>query len=228
MWIILSFIILLTSFLIWKLPARRVYFWRRSLNLKRHKQAFNDLYATVNGFLLSRQSRKNGDSLELVYGEIDFESFIALLTLCQPQADTIFYDLGSGTGKAVLACAMVFNVQKSLGIELLPSLYNCSQAQQQRLAALPAYCHQEKTIEFKLGNFLSMPIGDATIVFINSTAFFADHWQKISAHLEDVQPGTYIISTSKVLLSDKFAVRRTTLVKMSWGLAKVFIQQRIA
>ena len=68
-------------------------------------------------------ARQKQDAIEYVYGEIEFLPFIALLSLDKPDSKTVFYDLGSGIGKAVLACAMVYPVHKSVGVELLPELY---------------------------------------------------------------------------------------------------------
>lgn len=53
----------------------------------------------------------------LTYGEISFESFIDILTIIRDKYFTlcggeIFYDLGSGSGKASIAAALFHNFQK--------------------------------------------------------------------------------------------------------------------
>lgn len=201
--------------------------WKRTLALDKHHVVFCELYATVNGFTLSQRARRARDSMEFVYGEIDFESFIALMSLCKPDSSTIFYDLGSGTGKAVLACAMVFNVRKSCGIELFDNLYHCAELQRQRLKTFNEYQKKSETIVFEQGNFLDVVFDDATLVFINATTFFAEHWLQISRHLEQVRPGAVVVSTSKALASRQFTTKRITPVKMSWGVVNAFIQQRL-
>lgn len=212
----------------WYKPARQIKRWRRSLDLERHKRAFDRLYADVDGFSLSRSDRQHGDAPEYVYGEIDFESFIALLSLCQVGSDTVFYDLGSGSGKAVIACAMVFDVKKSCGVELLPLLHQCAEKQGQRLTALPAYAHLKSHIVFEHSDLLNTSLSDASLIFINATAFFAGHWQCISQHLQQVKPGTLIITTSKALSPGPFITHKVTPVQMSWGVVSAFIQQRVS
>lgn len=86
--------------------------------------------------------------MEYSYGEIEFFSFIALLSLINPNENTVFYDLGSGTGKAVIACGMVFPVQKSIGIELFPELYLHSCQQVEQLAAIKQYDTQAQKLSF--------------------------------------------------------------------------------
>lgn len=117
MWLILSFLVITAIILLFYSPKqqkRKIRRWQDALAISKHLAVFQQLYADVNGFALSKKARLGGDAFEYVYGEIEFESFTALLSLCHPNSSTIFYDLGSGTGKAVLACAMVFNVKKAV------------------------------------------------------------------------------------------------------------------
>lgn len=86
--------------------------------------------------------------MEYAYGEIKFMSFIALLSLTNPDADTVFYDLGSGIGKAVLACSMVFPIRKSVGVELFPELYVDACTRAKDLAKI-------KIIKIKPGKLIS-------------------------------------------------------------------------
>ena len=122
--------------------------WQRALNVPEHRAVFENLYHDVNGFKLSQQARLKGDAFEYAYGEIEFEPFIALLSLAKTNADTVFYDLGSGTGKAVLAAAMVFPIKKSVGIELFTELHSCAWSQTNKLAKIPSYSQVAKKIEF--------------------------------------------------------------------------------
>jgi len=55
----------------------------------------------------------------LTYGEIDFESFYEILKLTNPSKGEIMYDIGSGTGKAVIMASLFFPLSKVVGIEIL-------------------------------------------------------------------------------------------------------------
>lgn len=211
------------------LLKRRIKRWRQELALNQHGAVFRELYKTTDGYGLSRQAREGNDAIEYVYGEIEFETFIALLGLCKPNHDTVFYDLGSGTGKAVLACAMVFPVKKSAGIELFEELYLSAVEHKNLLAALPQYQKAAETIVFDHGNFLKFPLQDANLIFMNSTAFIGDYWLQVSQHLEQqLKPGAIVLSASKALVSDHFVTQHSTQVAMGWGVVTIYMQERIA
>ncbi len=201
--------------------------WRRSLALDQHQSVYHHLYAHVDGFALSRDARRPRDAMEYVYGEIDFIPFIALLSLTKPDANTVFYDLGSGTGKAVLACAMVFNVRESHGVELFGSLHHAACQQQQSLARLPNYVKKAKTIYFTEGDFLQANVSNATLIFINATGFFGQTWDAISQLMEQNTHDLTVITTSKALKSKAFIVTKTTTLQMSWGIVTAYIQRRV-
>ena len=211
------------------LLKRRVKRWRQDLALSQHGTVFGELYQSTDGYGLSRQAREGNDAIEYVYGEIEFESFIALIALCKPNSNTVFYDLGSGTGKAVLACAMVFPVKKSAGIELFEELYLAAIEKKALLSNLPAYKKAAEAIVFERGDFLTCPLQDADIIFMNSTAFIGDYWLQVSNHLEkELKPGAIVLSASKALVSDGFVTKHSTQVAMGWGVVTIYVQERIA
>lgn len=215
------------SGLVW-LPSKRWWQlkrWRRSLHLDQHEACFLKLFNDVNGFLLSKDARRSHDAMEYTYGEIEFNSFIALISLTHPTSETIFYDLGSGVGKAVIACAMVYPVKKSCGIELFPLLHQAALTQQKRLQRIPAY--QTANISFICTNFLHSDFQDATHIFINSTALFGESWQQLCEHLATLASETWIITTSKSLPATHFNLLYKTLISVSWGRVHAYIHQRI-
>lgn len=200
--------------------------WKKALKLGKHQAAYEHLFSQVDGFALSRQARSEHDALEYIYGEIDFISFIALLSLTKPDHTTVFYDLGSGTGKAVLACAMVFKVRESHGIELFASLHNAASQQQQSLSCLSDYTETAKTVHFTHGSFLHADLSKATLIFINATGFFGATWDAISQRLEQSTCDLTVITTSKRLNSTSFSIIKITPIQMSWGIVNAYIQRR--
>ncbi|PJD94082.1 MAG: hypothetical protein CK424_00555 [Legionella sp.] len=170
-------------------------------------------------------ARTNADAFEYVYGEIDNTSLIALMSLINPNSSTIFYDLGSGVGKAVLMCAMVFDLKKACGIELFPLLHDAAQQQLTALSTDQAYHHTAKKIEFICASFLDIDFSDATLIFISATGLFGDTWVALNQRLEQLPNAPIIITTTKKLLSSKFTIHRITRVQMSWGIVDAYIQQ---
>ena len=76
----------------------------------------------------SYMQRINNSELGLTYGEITFNAFAALLEYCHPVDGKVFVDLGSGTGKALIAASLLFGsrLKHIHGIELVPGLYESS------------------------------------------------------------------------------------------------------
>lgn len=201
--------------------------WYSTLALDKHLTNHQMLFQDIDGFALSRQARISGDAIEYTYGEIDFVPFIALLSLAKPNKNTVFYDLGSGTGKAVLACAMVFNVRKSCGIELFNLLHQAALKQRNSLQQLANYYSAANALHFINADFLHVNFSDATVVFMNATAFFGETWIAAQQCLHQLRPGTLVITTSKRLSLSMFKLIKSTTVQMSWGPVRAYIQQRI-
>ena len=149
------------------------------------------------------------------------------LFLVKPDKHTVFYDLGSGIGTAVLACAMVYPVKKSVGIEYFSILHDTAVCQKQRLGQHPDYDHTETVIDFIHANFLHVPMNDATLIFINSTAYFGETWEKLNKQLEDMPDLITVITLSKPLCCSGFVVTQTTRINVSWGDVQAYIHQRI-
>lgn len=221
--IILLIILLIQPFSRWN--AFKIWRWQRSLALKKHISIFNVVTNDIDGFALSRKARTRGDAFEYVYGEIDFKSFVALLTLTKPNQHTVFYDLGSGIGKAVFACSMVFQVKKSCGIELFYELHNAAKTIQSKLLNIGEYVDKAQQIYLVNENFIHANFEDATLIFINSTGYFGETWVALNNKLEKLSQCPIIITTTKPLSSKSYQVKQETYVQMSWGIVKAYIHE---
>lgn len=200
--------------------------WKKSLHLPHHYKNFQNLYTSVNGFILSKQARAQYDAVDYIYGEIEFYPFIALLSLVKPNHNTVFYDLGCGVGKAVLACAMVFPCHKSIGVELFPELYHCANLQKQRLREQLEYKELADRVQFILGDFLETPLEEATILFINSSTLCEETWKQLSNRCNQLPHLEAIITTTKPLISTLFIPKIKTSLQMSWGIVYAYIHYK--
>jgi SAM-dependent methyltransferase len=226
----LGLLILLMSTFLLKQPFRnlsrkiKLWEWQRALKLAQHAACFNQMYLKVNGFFISLEARKKfGDAPQYVYGEIEFLPFIALLSLTKPNEHTVFYDLGCGTGKAILACAMVYPIKRAVGIELFPSLYQAACAQKNLLGSITEYTPNAAKIEFILGDYFEVAYTDATTIFINSTSLFGATWERLCALIDALPQVTTVITTSKPLTSNRLNAIATSKLEMSWGVVTAFI-----
>ncbi|TAL63132.1 MAG: methyltransferase [Legionella sp.] len=200
--------------------------WIKENNLHHHEVAFQEIFKDINGFQVSREARVDTDALEYTYGEIEFLPFIALLSLVTPGKNTVFYDLGSGVGKAVFACALAYPIQKSVGIELFNPLHQHAQKAQKNLLKLGGYEEIANKISFFQGNYLEVDLQEATLIFINSSTIFNPLWENLSKRLENFPQVLTVITTSKPLESTHFSLIRRAQVEMSWGVVMAYIHQR--
>lgn len=196
------------------------------MKISQYLNDFEMLYKHHNGFLLSQRARQHNNALDLTYGEIEFTSLIALLSLVRPNKNTVFYDLGSGIGKAVTACAMVFPVSKAVGIELLKPLHNCAIECATQLSLRPAYEESASKMQFIHGNFLEVNLNEATFIFINSSTIINPTWEQLCNRLDFLPCLETVITTSKPMKTTQFSIVKTTKVQMSWGVVEAYIQAR--
>lgn len=90
---------------------------------------YNELFSDTSletGKTLSKREREDRDlnnEKSLIYGEVEFESFYRILRKINPAPGGVFYDLGSGTGKALFVARLTRDFRKCIGIEILESLH---------------------------------------------------------------------------------------------------------
>ncbi|OQR94431.1 hypothetical protein ACHHYP_01272 [Achlya hypogyna] len=196
-------------------------------------QVYDRVYRHISsdyGKELSMQARKDTeyDTTQHVYGEIAFLPFADILhsiTPDLPQNNAVFYDLGSGVGKAVVAAALLHPFHKSVGIEVLKPLVDFAYGRKEKLAQ--EFDSIADSISFVAGSFFDHSWGDGDLVFSHSTCFSPAMWERISKQAEQLKQGAYFVSVSHVLQSPLFEVLRTMVVTMSWGSCTVYIHRRM-
>eukprot|EP00968_Pinguiococcus_pyrenoidosus_P027108 scaffold7352_cov254-Pinguiococcus_pyrenoidosus.AAC.34 len=172
------------------------------------------------GKSLSKREREEGDLKEeksLIYGEVDFFSFAAILRKINPEPGTVFYDLGSGTGKALFvarfACrgSLDFSMQaksalltcdfgQCTGIEILEGLSNAAaEITKQFSSSYREYlcASQPQEVAVHQCSFLDFDWSDGDVVFANSTCYDEDLMLKLTAQASALKPGAYVITFTK-------------------------------
>ena len=155
-----------------------------------------------------------------------------------------FYDLGSGTGRAVIGAALTAPFEKYVGIEYLDSLYNTSiitknkfeedfeQYYKENKELLPHYKNEKNRpdIEFIHGDFLKQDLSKASFIFINSTTFSDQLLGDLAAKFnEDCKSGCVVVNTTMELSKldrDKWEFLPYFRRYMSWGIATINVYKR--
>ena len=151
----------------------------------------------------------------------------------------IFYDLGSGTGKAVIAMSLFGPFKKLIGIELLQGLWDLSMRSKifyektitDKFIKFNALFTIERTniIDFYNGDFMREKWNNASIIFVNSTCFSQDLMEKIGIKAKkECQIDTIIITITKKLnnLNTDWEYKTEFKRLMSWGVGTIYIYIR--
>jgi len=191
---------------------------------------FSTLYQSINSQAISVQERKrlNRDDDVFIYGEIDFISFAKILALVSPKSGEIFYDLGSGAGKAVYAAAILYDFSKTVGVELLPGLHDVAQSLCDTFQKLFQSLFVKDRIVFINADILHVDLSIANVIFINATCFNYTLWQKILSKIANLKIGTRVIVVSKKVNHSAYQLISESFEWMSWGLSVVRVYQKIS
>jgi hypothetical protein len=193
--------------------------WLATPKLRKAHNMIAELYGSIDGASLAIRDREAQGLHEFtfIYGEMPFYTFAAILETCELAPGGVFMDLGSGTGKVVCAAAMLHDFERCVGIELLPSLYQCSCEVQQRL--------QDERVQFVQQDYFEADISQATVVYLNATGLFDDQWLLMQEKLLQLPDNALVILTSKKLPAPFTLIDARQRV-MSWGMNRVFIYRK--
>jgi len=208
------------------------------------------------GRAASRRDREDPDGPEfhkqryLTYNEIEFEAIgVAIEKIKkiygQPGKGTsgigvlqhkggVFYDLGCGTGKVLIAATCMHQFDNCWGIELLGSLvviasdlirsYNVRGKQ---------LLERENDTHCSIihGDFLIFKTSknwtNGDVVFCNCASFDDDIMAKLADLAEYMKIGSFFITVSKKLPSSEWVVVDHSMLPISFGEATVYIHQKV-
>ena len=181
----------------------------------------------------------------LVYGEIDLHGFCQLLNDCilpHTTKEDVFYDLGSGSGRAVFAARFVSDMKECIGIELLENLHNLamSVASLYKFQYNHKFIHQE--VKFVCSDLLNYEDWwtNGTVVYIPNLLFDDRLQNQIASKAKYVPPQAFWIclkkfpttsataDTSEPSFYSIFELADQRLVPMSWGESNVYVYRRRA
>lgn len=171
----------------------------------------------------------------LTYGEINdlqcLRNVFAYLTeqgLMPSQPNTAtFYDLGSGSGRVIIAASLLFPFAKCIGIEILASLHGIAKIVKDE------YDHffASPVLEVYHGSITDLTVHDWThgdIIYVNSVCFSAELFTEMTKLAMQMKIGSIVITLAQPLpKSSGFHLLHETREEMSWGKADFLIQQKI-
>ena len=197
------------------------------------KEYFIEFFKDSNGYFISAENKKelNKQTKSLTYGDVSYDSLTAMLDIINPTNPCVFYDLGSGIGKALVGSVLASPIKTIKGIEALPKLCDESISIIKKFISFLGEKFQDiklPTYEVYNQNIEDFNFSDADIVFVNSTCFEADLMHEISRKSEQLKKDSYCITFTKKIDSKLFEVVHEDHFEMEWGNPTVYIQKKIA
>lgn len=189
-----------------------------SINIKQLIE--EDLYKNISGFNIDDSERKlvtdKGGSP--VYGEIKYDSLQTVLNDLNIKSTDVFYDLGSGVGKATIQAYLNFPFKKAVGVELSPTRSNNAEKIKKQLEA-KGLIKKNRKLEFHQGDIGEYNINDATVIYMCSTCYPTELMNKLAQNFSKLKPGLIVISLKSIPEYEKFGLKlvKEYSLPMTWS-----------
>lgn len=203
------------------------------MNFSVAKSIFESLYSGIDGYSVSSKARKSLPyaSKAHTYGEVTPEGFYKILKDAETKNGGIFYDLGSGTGKAVMLAALFGNFSKLVGIEVIKNLFQTSLNILKRFDSevrpILSVERQKQIVELVNSDFLESNFLEADVVFIHSTCFFDELMIILEERCAMLKKGTKILLVTKNFQSPLFRLIKSGEYPMTWGKTTVNFYEKV-
>jgi hypothetical protein len=185
---------------------------------------FNQLYGNINGYSVSSAARsKFGEGTEkLLYGELPFATWQKIVEYVKPNPDGVLFDLGSGTGRVVMASHLLFNFRKAIGVELLDGLHEKALEVKENFDKniKPKITKEiaERELQFVKADFFTTDLREADFIFMNHPFKDGEVFMKLEEKfLNELKPGTKITTIIRALRNPRFKSLGSQTYKFSWG-----------
>lgn len=186
---------------------------------------FNHLYSHVKGYAISTAARVASpeiDTNNTLYGELPFETWQEIVKYVKPDLNGVFFDLGSGTGRIVIASHLLFNFRKSVGVEFLKGLHDkaCEAKEEFEINIKPQVAADVsgREIEFWHEDIFVTDLHEADFVFMNHPFKDSDVFLQLEEKfLQELKPGSKIVTIIRALQNPRFKNLGSQTYKFSWG-----------
>ena len=206
-------------------------FLSQTLSMMEQKQLFDDLYRDVNGYLISASGRVSQleDQKEWTYGEVSFDGIQRVLDVVQPTSYSCFYDVGSGTGKAMIIASLTHKFKSFVGVEICDNLADESKKITDKFSDIiqenyPNHINPSFTV--KKEDAATISFDKADVVLLNSTYFNEPLMEKIRMQSEKMKIGSHLITLTIPFVSDQFELLHSDQYLMEWGKSTVYIYKK--
>lgn len=171
--------------------------------------------------------RQEEPTTSYYYGEVSFMAMARMLRDHGDGAET-FLDIGSGSGRAVIAASLLHPFKSATGIEVVKGLHVQAERAKSRLEELGQV--PKCQIAFLLGDALAVAWPIADFVLLHATCFSRSLFKQLEQRLrEELRPGALVAVVTKELSVDltEFHLVGSSCQRMEWGTATVSFYRRL-
>lgn len=181
-----------------------------------HRQILNRIYKDICGFEISKtdEARVKKSSGSPLYGEINHGSIKSLLEYLDLSKRDVFYDLGSGIGKVVIAVALLSSVKKAVGIELSKTRHKDALEALEN-ASIWAPSINNRCL-FLNADLMTADLSSATVIYTCSTAFSIAFMKKVIKRLAILPQDFRLVSLQELPENKHFVLEDILRLDMSW------------
>jgi len=197
---------------------------------------FKELFNSISGSELSNieRKKKNLVSSEFTYGEIEYPYFVALLKMVAKGTGGVFWDLGCGTGKPLIAAALgSHSFSKICGVELLEGLCNAAKKVVEEYIQKAIYNNidtkerLESLFTVVQNDMLKVDWSDGDVIYAASICFPEELLKALCEKGKLLKKGARIITLKNWEEPKYYKVLHCLRVKMTWGKNRIYILERI-
>lgn len=196
------------------------------------QKIFESVFAGIDGYATARRAMERIHVLDdsLTYGEMTFEAMEKIIGEL-PETTGVFYDLGSGIGKAIVAAALLGNYSTLVGVEILHELHLAAELARRRLVIeLERRLAPElprPQLSFIESDMFTLDFSEADIVFVASTCFTDAMVTVLRRRATMLRSGRYIVTMTRTLQSTAFHMIKHFGAHMNWGDAEIFVYKKL-
>ena len=168
--------------------------------------------------------------VEMTYAEMAFEAFAEVMRGVHPTPGSRFLDLGSGTGRQVMAAALLFDFAGCVGVEMHHALNSVAQQRPARAQAAVAraggLAEDLPDMHFIENDFMHISWRDYDVVFANATDFPPSILQGIADQSRELPKGALLITCGHALTAGHLTCISSKTLPAEWGGMQVHVHQR--
>jgi hypothetical protein len=161
------------------------------------QEGLEEVFLSKGGYRIAMHERRAIEATggSAAYGELDTPELAKVLGYLGMDQSSVFYDLGSGTGKCVLATSLGQVVRKAVGIELSVSRHEQAEAALQVMDGLGL---PHSPVELRNEDIATADVSDGSHFFLCSTAFGASLCRKVAERLSQSSNFQVLVTTREL------------------------------